>query len=92
MPRTCAINDINGDKITGSFYERELQKKKTKKKQKELRNEKVIKRKGEKLHDKWKGYNNSFNSGIDKKGSTNDRIFSKLEIFKSKCESWIKFV
>ena len=31
MPRTCAINDINGDKITGSFYERELQKKKTKK-------------------------------------------------------------
>ena len=92
MPRTCAINDINGDKITGSFYERELQKKKTKKKQKELRNEKVIKRKGEKLHVKWKGYNNSFNSGIDKKGSTNDRIFSKLEIFKSKCESWIKFV
>ena len=92
MPRTCAINDINGDKITGSFYERELKKKKTKKKQKELRNEKVIKRKGEKLHVKWKGYNNSFNSGIDKKGSTNDRIFSKLEIFKSKCESWIKFV
>ena len=87
MPRTCAINDINGDKITGSFYERELQKKKQKKKQKELRNEKVIKRKGEKLHVKWKGYNNSFNSGIDKKGSTNDRIFSKLEIFKSKCES-----
>ena len=87
MPRTCAINDINGDKITGSFYERELQKKKTKKNQKELRNEKVIKRKGEKLHVKWKGYNNSFNSGIDKKDSTNDRIFSKLEIFKSKCES-----
>ena len=87
MPRTCAINDINGDKITGSFYERELQKKKTKKNQKEQRNEKVIKRKGEKLHVKWKGYNNSFNSGIDKKGSTNDRIFSKLEIFKSKCES-----
>ena len=87
MPRTCAINDINGDKITGSFYERELQKKNQKKKKKELRNEKVNKRKGEKLHVKWKGYNNSFNSGIDKKGSTNDRIFSKLEIFKSKCES-----
>ena len=34
MPRTCAINDINGDKITGSFYERELQKKKNKKKNK----------------------------------------------------------
>ena len=81
MPRTCAINDINRDKITGSFYERKLQKKK-KKKQKELRNEKVIKRKGEKSHVKWKGYNNSFNSGIDKKDSTNDRIFSKPKIFK----------
>ena len=86
MPRTCAINDINGDKITGSFYERELQKKKKKKKKKHI-NKKVIKRKGEKLHVKWKGYNNSFNSGIDKKDSTNDRIFSKPEIFKSKCES-----
>ena len=36
MPRTCAINDINGDKITGSFYERELHKKKQKKNKKNL--------------------------------------------------------
>ena len=28
---------------------------------------KVIKRKGEKLYVKWKGYDNSFNSWIDKK-------------------------
>ena len=27
----------------------------------------VIKRKGDKLYLKWKGYNNSFNSWIDKK-------------------------
>ena len=36
MLRTCAINDINGDKITGSFYERELQKKKQKQNKKNL--------------------------------------------------------
>ena len=29
--------------------------------------EKVIKRKGDKLCVKWKGYDNSFNSWIDKK-------------------------
>ena len=28
---------------------------------------KVIKRKGDKLHGKWKSYGNSFNSWIDKK-------------------------
>ena len=35
--------------------------------QKEFRIEKVIKRKGDKLYDKWKGYDSSFNSLIDKK-------------------------
>ena len=35
--------------------------------QKEFRLEKVIKKKGNKLYVKWKGYNNSFNSWIDKK-------------------------
>ena len=34
---------------------------------KEFRIEKVIKRKGGKLYVKWKGYNKSFNSWIDKK-------------------------
>ena len=34
--------------------------------QKEFRVEKVIKRKGDKLYVKWKGYNNLFNSSIDK--------------------------
>ena len=35
--------------------------------QKEFRIEKVFKRKGDKLYVKWKGYDNSFNSWIDKK-------------------------
>ena len=36
-------------------------------KKKSKRVEKVINRKGHKLHVKWKGYDNSFNSWIDKK-------------------------
>ena len=57
------INDLNGEEIIGSFYEKELQKTN----QKEFRIEKVIKKKGDKLYIKWKRYNNSFNSWIDKK-------------------------
>ena len=34
--------------------------------QKEFRTDKVIKRKADKLYVKWKGYENSFNSWIDK--------------------------
>ena len=63
IPWTYLINDLNGEEIKGSFYEKELQK--TDKK--EFRIGKVIKRKGNKLYVKWKGYNNSFNSWIDKK-------------------------
>ena len=63
VPWTYAINDLNGEEITGSFYEKELQKPN----QKEFRIEKVIKRKGNKLYVKWKGYDNSFNTWIDKK-------------------------
>ena len=60
---TYVINDLNGEEIIGTFYEKELQKTN----QKEFRIEKVIKRKGDKLYVKWKGYNNSFNSWINKK-------------------------
>ena len=56
------INDLNGEEITGKFYEKELQKTN----QEEFRTEKVIRRKGDKLYVNWKGYNNSFNSWIDK--------------------------
>ena len=62
VPWTYLINDLNGEEITGTFYENELQKTN----QKEFRTEKVIKRKGDKLYVKWKGYDNSFNSSINK--------------------------
>ena len=44
-----------------------MKKKLQKKNQKEFRIEKVIQKKGNKIYVKWKGYNNSFNSWIDKK-------------------------
>ena len=64
VPWTYVINDLNGEEIIGTFYEKELQKTN----QQEFRVEKVIQRKGDKLYVKWKGYDNSFNSWIDKKG------------------------
>ena len=63
VPWTYVINDLNGEEITGSFYEKELQKTN----QKKFRVEKVPKRKCNKLNAKWKGYDNRFNSCIDKK-------------------------
>ena len=63
VPWTYVINDVNGEEIIGTFYEKDFQKTN----QKELRIEKVIKRKGYKLYVKWKDYDNSFNSWIDKK-------------------------
>ena len=62
VPWTYVINDLNGEETTGIFYEKKLQKTN----QEEFRIEKVIKRKGDKIYVKWKGYNNSFNSWIDK--------------------------
>ena len=59
---TYVINDLNGEEIMGTFYENELQKTN----QEEFRIEKVIKRKGDKMYVKWKGYDNPFNSWIDK--------------------------
>ena len=62
VPWTYVINDLNGEEIIGKFYEKKLQKTN----QREFRIEKVIKRNGDKLYVKWKGYGNSFNSWIDK--------------------------
>ena len=63
VPWTYIINDLNGEEITGKFYEKDLQKTN----QIEFRIEKVIKIKGDKLYVKWKRYDTSFNSWIDKK-------------------------
>ena len=57
VPWTTVINDINCEKIIGAFYEKELQKIN----QRDITIEKVIKKKGNKLYVKWKGYDNSFN-------------------------------
>ena len=62
--RGHVINDLNGEEIVGTCYENELQKTS----QKEFRIERVIKRKGDKLYVKWKGYDSLFNKNwIDRK-------------------------
>ena len=61
VPWTYVINDLNGKEIIGTFYEKELQKID----HQEFRIEKVIKKKGNKLYVKWKGYDDSFNSWIE---------------------------
>ena len=63
VPWTYVISDLKGEETVGTFYEQQLQKTN----QKEFRVEKVIKRKGDKLSVKWKGYDSSFNSWIYKK-------------------------
>ena len=63
VPWTYVINDLNSEKVIGTFYEEELQKTN----RKEFRIEKRIKRKGQKLYVKWKGYDKTFNNWIDKK-------------------------
>ena len=63
VPWAYVINYLNGEEIIETFYEKELQKTD----QQEFRIQKVIRRKGDKLCIKWKGYDNSFNSWIDKK-------------------------
>ena len=57
------ISDLNREKIVGSCYEKELQKTS----QEKFRIEKKLKRKGYKLYVKWRGYDDSFNSWINKK-------------------------
>ena len=57
------INNLNGEEIIGTFYEKELQKTN----QQEFRIEKVMKRKGDKLYVKRKDFDSSFNSWINEK-------------------------
>ena len=78
IPWTYVINDLNGEEIIGTFYEKELQKTN----QEEFRIEKVIRRKGNKLYVKWKGYDNSFNSWIDKGNfSKNVKRYYKMSYY-----------
>ena len=64
---TYRIADLNGEEITGTFYEPELQKTS----QELFRIEKVIKRGKKKSLVKWKGYSDDFNSWVDNKDIVN---------------------
>ena len=63
VPWTYIINDLNGEEVIGTFYGKELQKTN----EEEFKTQKIIKKKRDKLYVKGKGYDNSFNSWIDKK-------------------------
>ena len=62
VPWTFVFSDYNGEEIVGTFYKKEF----LKTNQKEIRVEKILKRKDDKLHVKWKGCDSSFSSWIDK--------------------------
>ena len=64
IDRLDNISDLKGKETVGTFCKKEL--KKTN--QKEFIVEKVIKKKGDKLYVKWKDYDSSFNSWVDKIG------------------------
>ena len=61
---TYFIIDSKSEETVGTFYEKELKKTNP---NLEFKVEKVIKNIGNKLYVKWKGYDNYFNSWIDKK-------------------------
>ena len=63
VPWNYVVSDLNGEEVTGSFYEKELRKTSEEK----VRIEKVLKRKGDKMYVKWNRYDNRFNSWTNKK-------------------------
>ena len=63
VPWTYMVSDLNDGKIVGCFNEKELQKTS----QEKFWVEKILKRKAHKLYVRWKGYDDSINSWVDKK-------------------------
>ena len=61
---TYQLKDMNDEIIKGIFYEKELQL--TKNISDEYIIEKILKTKGNKIYVKWRGYNNNFNSWVNK--------------------------
>ena len=57
------VSDLNDGKVVGSFNEKELQKTS----QEKFWIKKILKRKGDKLYVRWKGYDDLINSWIYKK-------------------------
>ena len=52
----CVVNNLRGEEIVGLSYKKELQE--TNHKEFRINQEKLSKRKDDKLYVKWKGYNN----------------------------------
>ena len=65
---TYKIKDLNNEIIKGIFYEKELQK--TRDDGDKYIIEKILKTDKIKIYVKWRGYNSSFNSWIDKNSVT----------------------
>ena len=63
VPWTYVVNDLDGEEIVGTFYEKEWQETN----QEEFRIEKLMKRKENELYVKWKSCDGSFVSWIDRK-------------------------
>ena len=63
VPCTYVIKGPNAEENIGASYEKQLQKTN----QQEFRIENLIKKKSDKLYVKWKGYDSSCNTWIDKK-------------------------
>ena len=63
VPWTYVVSDLDGEEIVGTFYEKEWQETN----QEEFRIEKLMKRKENELYVKWKSYDSSFVSWIDRK-------------------------
>ena len=74
-PWTYVTNDLNGEEIVGAFYKKKIQKTN----QTKHRIEKVIKIIGGELYVKGKGYDDAFNSWIDKKDIViQNELFSRI--------------
>ena len=82
VPRSYIINDLNSEKITGTFCEKELKQKN----KREFRMKKVVKKKGDKMYPKLKVYHNWSNSCIVKKDiiTKNDLLSQNRHAFSKK--------
>ena len=78
VPWTYVINDLNGEEIIGTFYEKELQKTN----QQTFRIEKVIKRKGNKLYVQWKDMIIHTIAGLIKK-MLNEILLNTISLYKN---------
>ena len=86
MSWTYVISYLNSEEILGTFYGKKIQKIN----QYEFKVEKVIEIKSDKLYVIWDGYDNSFNSEIDKKKNKWANIFRNRNLW-GKRESWVKY-